>query len=62
MQHHTGHLLDLLFDRFSVTGDGLFDLHGSVFVNGHTALGGSQQDHTAGFRHADDCSLVMLIV
>ena len=28
VQHHAGHLLDLLFYGLAVAGDGLLDLHG----------------------------------
>lgn len=62
VQHDAGHFLDLLFYRLAIPGHSLLDLHGGVLINWYAALRGSQQNHPAGFRHADDGRLVMLVV
>ena len=62
MQHHAGHLLNLLFYGLAVAGDGLLDLHRCVFVDRHAALGRGEQNDAARLGHADDGGLVVLVV
>ena len=61
MQQHAGHLLHLLFHSLAVTGNSLLYLHGGVLVDGQACLRCRQQDHAAGFCHADDRGLIVLV-
>jgi hypothetical protein len=52
-QNNFNHLLDLIFFSAAITGQGLFDLEGGVFVNFESASGASQQNDAARLTYFD---------